>query len=1025
MALYTKIKGDVNYVEIGSPTILDGVISGFSTSNYLKLPTFAPGNKSWELKLKFLSNNAGTTQAIVRLNTGTGDYGGMLIGMNGNNRLWWNIGSSGTSWFQTNPTIDPVLTDNTWYEILVKYDGSKYTLSMINNGVATVAYTNNTATPIYQQGDTTIGARVTGTTNYFRGSVDLNNTYIKIENTVWFGTSFSKVKVRTGLTKYTKVGNLIDNNGVISGFTSSSTYVYFNSPFNTNSNFEILLKLNTGNMTDNFRAIIRNSYGSDPGSGGFAIGIAANGSNKYIRSYLTYEDGTLFANGIWGQTAFQNNIDFLFKFSCINNILKIETSLDDGITWIIENSWNMTQNLRYSGQGIALGGGYLSIATQWWSGSIDIGKSYIKVDNGYYWRGSHQNINTWKIQQDNFSKYYTIVDGKLMWANPNTYLEGTGTQYIDTGFKADQNTRVVCKFSCNNTSLTQFIFGSRTSYNSNEFSFGIVDQVFRDTWRTSYTATSVYPSINKIYTIDKNKSITYLNNEVLVNNTMNSFNSANNLLLFAVPNSNGPSFYYNGKIFNSQIYDNGILIHHFVPVPKGLLIGNFVVPSNGMFDIVEQKFYGNAGTEDFVIGGIPEDYIIEGGKLIWCNPNIYLENPPNYQEYINTTIIPTNDMRFRVIAQLTDTTNEYDGCLFGSRKDSSATGKQFCVWNFKTSGNIGSFIYGDKWYGNYPGIAGQKYTFEYDGINYTINGTSPSTGVWIGDKNINSTLPIFLFGLNQNGSIESRRMRGKVFEFILWSNSTILQYLIPVPKGMLIGDKIAPSNCMFDMVTQTFFENQGTGNFIIGGLSGDYINVGDNIVWTDENVYLQSSGTQYIDTGFKANQDTSIRLSYTPLTVSGNRGIYSSRDTSIINTFTLFTINTAFRYDYNTTLQSVSGAVSSNIKKLLLTDKNKFYVDGTLKNTLTYASFQCNYSLLFFCTYIAASSANGVENFNNMKLYFSEVRDNSKLVRYFLPVNTGTVIDSFTVPAPGMWDAVTKKFYPNKGAGAFTYGKDS
>ena len=39
-----------------------------------------------------------------------------------------------------------------------------------------------------------------------------------------------------------------------------------------------------------------------------------------------------------------------------------------------------------------------------------------------------------------------------------------------------------------------------------------------------------------------------------------------------------------------------------VGVPCGLKIGDFVVPENGMWDIVEQKFYGNMGTGEFIYG---------------------------------------------------------------------------------------------------------------------------------------------------------------------------------------------------------------------------------------------------------------------------------------------------------------------------------------------------------------------------------------------------------------------------------------
>ena len=97
----------------------------------------------------------------------------------------------------------------------------------------------------------------------------------------------------------------------------------------------------------------------------------------------------------------------------------------------------------------------------------------------------------------------------------------------------------------------------------------------------------------------------------------------------------------------------------------------------------------------------------------------------------------------------------------------------------------------------------------------------------------------------------------------LYKNNELVRYFISVPKGMLIGDKIAPSNCMFDMMTQTFFENQGTGTFVIGGLSGDYIDIGDNIVWVDENVYLKkSSGLLYFDSGIIPTEKTEIEFTY-------------------------------------------------------------------------------------------------------------------------------------------------------------------
>ena len=55
-------------------------------------------------------------------------------------------------------------------------------------------------------------------------------------------------------------------------------------------------------------------------------------------------------------------------------------------------------------------------------------------------------------------------------------------------------------------------------------------------------------------------------------------------------------------LYGIKMYKKNSLFRHFVPVPCGLQIGDFVVPSNGMWDIVEQKFYGNMGTGDFIYG---------------------------------------------------------------------------------------------------------------------------------------------------------------------------------------------------------------------------------------------------------------------------------------------------------------------------------------------------------------------------------------------------------------------------------------
>ena len=65
MALYTNIKGPINYTTVGSPTIENGIVSGFSPStNYLSLPVF-PVKKNIEMVAKINLTQRSVKNAII------------------------------------------------------------------------------------------------------------------------------------------------------------------------------------------------------------------------------------------------------------------------------------------------------------------------------------------------------------------------------------------------------------------------------------------------------------------------------------------------------------------------------------------------------------------------------------------------------------------------------------------------------------------------------------------------------------------------------------------------------------------------------------------------------------------------------------------------------------------------------------------------------------------------------------------------------------------------------------------------
>lgn len=181
---------------IGSPTIDDstGIISGFSTSNYLKLPTaFNPSNNPWEWNLKVTTgNNFSSEPAICGF---TADQTGVRINISSTGNFVFLVATS--SWIniaQTSYYIGTyVAQTNTTYWLKCGWTGTQYYFEYSLDGVT---YTRDITAPV----STAISSVVSifGTTyannTWFpwNGSIDFSETYIKINGVeTWRG--FSKV----------------------------------------------------------------------------------------------------------------------------------------------------------------------------------------------------------------------------------------------------------------------------------------------------------------------------------------------------------------------------------------------------------------------------------------------------------------------------------------------------------------------------------------------------------------------------------------------------------------------------------------------------------------------------------------------------------------------------------------------------------------------------------------------------------------------------------------------------------------
>lgn len=186
--------------------------------------------------------------------------------------------------------------------------------------------------------------------------------------------------------------------------------------------------------------------------------------------------------------------------------------------------------------------------------------------------------------------------------------------------------------------------------------------------------------------------------------------------------------------------------------------------------------------------------------------------------------------------------------------------------------------------------------------------------------------------------------------------------------------------------------------------------------------YIESTGTQFIDTGFKANNNTKVefKCAFNNTTTTEAETLFCCRDlsntASVSNSFTLAKLanGTQLYNQYNTTSTSVNFTYSVGTMYTFTKDKNVLYVDGTAIRTDATATFQSTKNMLLFC-FDNGSRAYILNNFGALKLYGCKIWDNGTLVRDYTPVKDQDNIGC-------LYESVENKLYYNNGGGSFNVG---
>ena len=177
------------------------------------------------------------------------------------------------------------------------------------------------------------------------------------------------------------------------------------------------------------------------------------------------------------------------------------------------------------------------------------------------------------------------------------YIQSSGTQCINTGFKPNQDTRVVVDIQVVSFDGYAPLFGARVASKNAEYAtWAIAETDIQDGYGTQAESKLVAEALKRNI-IDKNKNMLYVGGVLLKTHTVQTFAPNYPIFLFNIntAGSTTGSFKTFARLYSSQIYDNGTLARDFVPCinPSG---------TAGLYDMVNGVFYGNAGTGSFIAG---------------------------------------------------------------------------------------------------------------------------------------------------------------------------------------------------------------------------------------------------------------------------------------------------------------------------------------------------------------------------------------------------------------------------------------
>ena len=290
----------------------------------------------------------------------------------------------------------------------------------------------------------------------------------------------------------------------------------------------------------------------------------------------------------------------------------------------------------------------------------------------------------------------------------------------------------------------------------------------------------------------------------------------------------------------------------------------------------------------------------------------------------------------------------------------------------------------------------------------TIYNTTSANGTY-SNQITDTTSTVKFFGNDQYNKYVA-----KCYYFKIKINDVLVRDFVPAQYNGQYG--------MWDLVEDRFYPNKGTGTFTVGPEMKNYDEI-DEVRKTTSLLpsgvelydYIQSSGTQWIDTGYAYTSE--VTETYCKYNIASNQ----AKDLfgCSYNNNRWITLYSNMAYVANANAVNLGHTLNQINEVTFKTGENgtplNITCNGVVKDSRNKtASVIFGANMAIFTMLDAVQTTLHQSRIYSGKIYHFSMKQDGTLVRNMLPCTY--------LGEPGMWDTVENKFYRNQGTGQFTLG---